>query len=66
MHDKWKCELFTIHRRNFLDATPLTDSGIHDRLTKRHSLIDYRRRVLNSSVSYFVVCYFYYLRHQNY
>jgi len=23
-----------------LDATPLTDSGINDRLIKRHSLID--------------------------
>jgi len=25
-----------------LDATPLADSGINDRLMKRHSVIDYR------------------------
>jgi len=29
-----------IHGHDDLDATPLADSGINDRLMKRHSLID--------------------------
>jgi len=28
------------YKDNGLDATPLADSGINDRLTKRHSLIN--------------------------
>jgi len=55
-----------IHGHNFLDATPLTDSGIPDQLTKWHSLTDYYRCDLNSSVSSFVVCYFHHKKHQNY
>jgi len=45
-----------IQRRSGLDATPMADSRINDRLIKCiHSSI---RRVLSSSASYFVVCCF--------
>jgi len=45
-----------IQRRNGLDATPMADSRINDRLIKCiHSSI---RRVLSSAASYFVVCCF--------
>jgi len=43
-------------KRNGLDATPMADSIINDRLIRCiHSSI---RRVLSSSTSYFVVCCF--------
>jgi len=45
-----------IHGHNGLDATPLADSGINDRLIKRHSFVN--QTFWSSSVSYFVVCYF--------
>jgi len=35
-----------------LDRMPLGDSGINNRLIKRHLLIN--RRVLNASASYFI------------
>jgi len=43
--------VFRIHGRG-LDATPLGDSGINNRLIKRHLLIN--RRVWNASASYFI------------
>jgi len=43
-------------RRNGLDATPMADSRINDRLIKCIHLSI--RRVLNPSASYFVVCCF--------
>jgi len=55
-----------IQRRNGLDATPMANSRINDRLIKCiHSSI---RRILSSLTSYFVVCCFSikYLIPQNY
>jgi len=46
-----------MQRHNGLDARPMDDGGINDQLIKCiHSSI---RRVLSSSASYVVICYFY-------
>jgi len=62
----YKKSVLRIQRRNGLDATPMADSRINNRLIKCiHSSI---RRVLSSSASYFIVCVFSikYLIPQNY